>query len=334
MRIIKWFEIQLALGVGLILLLGSSLGDTSKPRMQVQRDAATGQYRILDTGQPVLQYNPATRLAVSPLDTFGPAANSLEELRQMRDAVNAAGVKTVVGFVLRWNPLFQNIKKLIAAETLGELFYVETDYQSYNSAWWGGWEQGRRRDLSHSAMAVAGCHAVDSLRWFAAPGETETADPIEVFAYAGGKRKGKTHQYNPITNEWSEQPPMEYDGLEVILVRFSNGVLGKVSVNFEGIQPYTFPLSIFGDRGTIKNNQRFAPSSPEQNQWQEIPGICPDSSDVTHHPFQGEIDHFVHCLQNNVESHCNLADAIKTHEIFFAAQQCYGTGQPVKLPLL
>ena len=42
-----------------------------------------------------------------------PAANSLEELRQMRDAVNAAGIKTVVGFVLRWNPLFQNIKKLI-----------------------------------------------------------------------------------------------------------------------------------------------------------------------------------------------------------------------------
>ena len=29
-----------------------------------------------------------------------PAANSLEELRAMRDAVNSAGVKTVVGFVL------------------------------------------------------------------------------------------------------------------------------------------------------------------------------------------------------------------------------------------
>ena len=107
-----------------------------------------------------------------------PAANSLDELRQMRDAVNAAGVKTVVGFVLRWNPLFQNIKKLIAEGTLGELSYAETDYQSYNSAWWGGWEQGRRKDFSHSAMAVAGCHAVDTLRWFAAPGETEAADPV------------------------------------------------------------------------------------------------------------------------------------------------------------
>ncbi len=68
-----------------------------------------------------------------------PAANSLEQLRQMRDAVNAAGVKTVVGFVLRWNPMFENIKKLIADGTMGELYYVETDYQSYNSGWWGGW---------------------------------------------------------------------------------------------------------------------------------------------------------------------------------------------------
>jgi len=263
-----------------------------------------------------------------------PAANSLNELRQMRDAVTAAGVKTVVGFVLRWNPLFQNIKKLIAAGTLGEVYYAETDYQSYNSAWWGAWEQGRRKELAHSAMAVAGCHAVDALRWFAAGGETEAADPTEVFAYAGGKRKGKTHQYNPVTNDWSEQSPMEYDGMEVILVRFSNGVLGKVSVNFEGIQPYTFPLSIFGDRGTIKNNQLFAPKSPEQKEWREIPGICPDSSDVSHHPFQGEIDHFIECLQNDVESHCNLTDAVKTHEIFFAAQKCYETEKPVQLPLL
>ena len=262
-----------------------------------------------------------------------PVANSLDEMRQMRDAVNAAGVKTVAGFVLRWNPLFQEIKRTIAAGTLGEVFYVEADYQSYNSAWWGGWEQGRRIDMSHSAMAVAGCHAVDALRWFAGGGESEAADPVEVFAYAGGKRKGKARQYNPVTNEWSDQPPMEYDGLEVALVRFANGAMGKVSVNFEAIQPYTFPLSVFGDRGTVRNNRLFAPQSPDETDWREIPGICPDSSDVSHHPFQGEIDHFIQCIGDDVESHCNLADAIKTHEVFFAAQQCYHTNQPVALPL-
>ena len=60
----------------------------------------------------------------------------------------------------------------------------------------------------------------------------------------------------------------------------------------------------------------------------------PDTADVTHHPFQGEIDHFVDCILNGVESHCNLEDAIRTHEIAFAALRCYETGKPVKLPLL
>ena len=263
-----------------------------------------------------------------------PVANSLEELRQMRDAVRTAGVQTVVSFVLRWNPLFQQIKRLIADNVLGEVYSVETDYQSYNSDWWGAWEQGRRKDLSVSAMAVAGCHAVDTLRWFAAPREFEAADPVEVFAYRGGRRKGKTLQFNPIECQWYEQGPMEYDGLEMVLVKFSNGVLGKVSVNFEAIQPYTFPLEIFGDKGTIRDHRLFAPQTDSGNQWTEIPGVRPDSSDVSHHPFQAEIDHFIDCLDSGVTSHCNLEDAIKTHEVVFAALKCYETNRPIELPLL
>lgn len=262
-----------------------------------------------------------------------PVGNSLDELRRMRDAVREAGVKTVVSFVLRWNPLFREIKQRIADGVLGEIFCVETDYQSYNSDWWGAWEQGRRRDLTVSALATAGCHGVDALRWFAAPGQYEAADPVEIFAYAGGKRKGKRYQYNPNRVEWYDQNPMEYDGVEMVLVRFSNGVLGKVSVNFEAIQSYTFPIEIFGDLGTIRNHRMFAPQT-HGKEWVEIPGIRPDSSDVSHHPFQDEIDHFVECIENDVESHCNLTDAMKTHEIVFAAQECYRHGHPIRLPLL
>ncbi len=60
MRSIKWFNIRFALLVGLALLNCSQVGCASKPLMQVQRDAATGQYRIFDGEQPVLQYNYAT----------------------------------------------------------------------------------------------------------------------------------------------------------------------------------------------------------------------------------------------------------------------------------
>jgi predicted dehydrogenase len=262
-----------------------------------------------------------------------PAAISLEELRRMQEAVDQAGVKTIISFVLRWNPMFQRIKKHLAAGDVGQVFSVETDYHSYNSDWWGGWEDGRRADTGLSAMAVAGCHAIDALRWFAAPGEFEAADPVEVFAWAGGRRKGETSQYNPLEETWHEGTPLEYDGLEMALVRFSNGVLGKVSVNFECIQPYAFPVRIFGDQGTIKDDRIYAPRQPGHDGWAEIPGIRPDSSDVTHHPFQAQADHFIECLQAGVESHCNLADAVKTHEVVFAALECYRTGRPVALPM-
>jgi predicted dehydrogenase len=263
-----------------------------------------------------------------------PVANRLEELRQMRDAVRQAGVRTVASFVLRWNPLFQTLKRMIADEALGQPYYVETDYLSHNGSWWSGWNDGRTLAQGVSAMLVAGCHAVDALRWFAAPGEFEAATPVEVFAMRGGYRKGSSREYQPQTHTWSEgAPPMEYDGLEVLLVKFSNGTLGKVSVNMDCIMPYRFPVRIFGNQGSVFDNRVWSHKFPGQTHWVELPCIPPESSDVRHHPFQGEIDHFVECIRAGRESHCNLEDVIQTHEIVFAALQSYATGQPVRLPL-
>jgi predicted dehydrogenase len=264
-----------------------------------------------------------------------PLGNSLAELQQMRQAVRQAGVKTVVSFVLRWNPLFRMLKTMIADNALGNLYYIEADYLSHIGSWWSGWIDTYTAKHGISSMLVAGCHAVDALRWFAAPGEFNAANPVEVWAISGGYRKGQTREYNPLTNTWRQDaPPMEYDGLEVALVKFDNGVLGKVSVNFDCIMPYRFPISIFGDRGSVLDNRIWSHKYPGQKDWIELPTILPDSSDVAHHPFQAEIDHFVECLQRNVESHCSLEDAIKTHEVVFAALQCYQTRQPVSLPLL
>lgn len=263
-----------------------------------------------------------------------PIANSLEEMKSMLSAVKKAQVKTIVSFVLRWNPLFQTIKKMIADDFLGDLYFAETDYQSNIASWWSGFEAARKKDTGVSAAIVAGCHAIDSLRWFAEKEEFKAARPVEVFAYSGGWRKGSDTEYDYTTKTWRKgAPPLEYDGFEVLLVKFENGTLGKVSVNFDSIMPYTFPIEIFGDRGSIKDNRIWSHKFPGQTGWVEIPTILPDTAEVTHHPFQGQMDHFVECILEDKESHCNLEDAIVTHEIAHAALRCYETGQPVKLPL-
>ena len=263
-----------------------------------------------------------------------PVGISMEELQLMRNAVHAAGVKTIVSFVLRWNPLFQTIKALSADGAFGRIYSVEADYLSHNGSWWSGWNETCTLRNGVSAMLVAGCHAIDALRWFTAPGEFQAADPIEVFAMSGGYRKGRGDSYDPMANRWVEGvSPMEYDGLEIALVKFGNGVIGKVSVNFDCVMPYRFPIRIYGDKGTVLDNRIWSHKFPGQKGWIDLPAIQPDSVDVSHHPFQARMDHFIECLEEDVESHSNLDDAIKTHEVVFAALLSRETGKPVCLPL-
>lgn len=260
-----------------------------------------------------------------------PVANSMEEILDIEQAVKRAGVKTVVSFVLRWNPLFQVLKRMIADDFLGNLYCVETSYQHYLGSIWGSWEVGRTQEKGVSAFLVAGCHAVDALRWFAGRGEEEAVRAQEVFAFSGGYRKGQTAEWNYQTGTIQENTlPMEYDGFEIALARLENGVIGKVSVHFDCVQPYAFPIEIYGDRGSVKNNKVWSHKFKGQTDWVEIPTICPDSGSVTHHPFQGEIDHFVECIQRDRDSHCDISDAVFTHEIIFAALECYRRQTPIR----
>ncbi len=57
-----------------------------------------------------------------------PIALTWSDMQAMHKAVKEAGVKTIVGFVLRWHPLFVTLKELMTQQALGKLFYAEADY--------------------------------------------------------------------------------------------------------------------------------------------------------------------------------------------------------------
>ncbi|HIE47919.1 TPA: Gfo/Idh/MocA family oxidoreductase [Candidatus Bipolaricaulota bacterium] len=246
-----------------------------------------------------------------------PIALNLEELKALRDAIREAKVKSVVSFVLRWNPFFESVKALINAGALGRIYYTEVDYWSHIDTWWSGFEWARRKDTGGSALLVAGCHAIDAVRWFVGDEATE------VTAYA---------------SRWDER--WEFPATIVGIIKFRNGVLGKSCTTFECRMPYNFNIDILGDKGTVRyNGERSARVwsevlFPEQTGWTEIHTILPDTAEVTHHPFQAEIDHFVECILNDVESHCNVEDAVKSHELCIACDISAAEGHPVKLPLL
>lgn len=242
-----------------------------------------------------------------------PIAIDLDNLHALADAVRRAGVRTVVSFVLRWNPLFETIKAQLADGLIGNVFYAEVDYLHGIGPWYKQYEWNIKKGIGGSSLLTAGCHAVDGLRWFV------QKDAVEISAYANFSPK------NPLK--------YEYEPNSVTIIKFADGTLGKVASSVECVMPYVFNIELLGDLGTIRNNQVFSRRWPGQKGWATVPTILPDSGDVTHHPFIGEVNHFVECILAGRESHCNVADAVKTHEICLATEISAREGRPVKLPL-
>ncbi len=242
-----------------------------------------------------------------------PVALDLAGMRELQKAVKDAGVRTVVSFVLRWNPLFETIRALIADGVVGKLFYGEVDYFHGLGPWYAQYDWNIKKSIGGSSLLTAGCHAVDGVRWFVGK------RAVEVFAYAN------TSPQNPLA--------YEYEPNSLTLVKFENGTIAKVASSVECVQPYVFNIVLLGDQGSIRNNQVFSKRWTGQKGWATIPTILPDSGDVTHHPFREEIDHFVDCIQKGCESHANLEDAALTHEICFASEISAREKRPVSLPL-
>ena len=242
-----------------------------------------------------------------------PIAIDLEGLRALREAVREAKVKTVVSFVLHWNPSFLNTKRLLERGAIGKLYYAECDYWHGVSDWYSGWEWARKKDSGGSSFLFAGCHAVDAIRWFVG------SEIVEVAAFSGG---------------WDDR--YEYPATEVAIIKFENGVIGKLSSSLDCVMPYSFNVDLLGDKGTIRDNRIWAPELfPGQNGWATVPCILPDSGDVEHHPFEGEIDHFIDCVLGDQESEVNIEDAVHTHEACIAMDMSAERGgELVKLPLL
>ncbi|MHC4741677.1 MAG: Gfo/Idh/MocA family protein, partial [Planctomycetota bacterium] len=207
-----------------------------------------------------------------------PVALTPEDVRKELDAVRKSGVKTIVSFVLHWNPLLMTIDSLIdrGEEVFGDIFMVQVDY--LNRTWLTPEEKWyASREKTASALLLSGCHAVDALRWFA------RSEAEEVFAY-------QTKTANPI----------EFPGTISVNVQFENGRVGRTATTLDAQMPYEFNIRVFGTEGTLRNNELFAPKLfPGQDDFVKIPCILPDSKDVTHHPFQGEASHFLDCIIND-----------------------------------
>ena len=241
-------------------------------------------------------------------------ALKLDECSEMIAAAKAAETKMMVGQICRYTPGFVAAKKLIDRGEIGELFFVETeyahDYSKIDMPW-------RLDPLRHGFLG-GGCHAVDLARWIA-------GDPEEVFAYANHKML----------------PKYPTDDCTVAVMKFPNGVIGKVFVSTGCKRNYTMRSVFYGTKGTIitdntsnhmtvfkdgvGNGETLFADLPQSH---AIPIEYPVT--VNNHNAAGELDEFVDCIVNDRPIRTTAQEGAKTVIASLAAVKSSKTGMPVR----
>ena len=237
-----------------------------------------------------------------------PIAITMTDAKKQLAAVKKNNVKTLVSYVLHWNPLLMTIDRLIDEGALGNIFMVEVDYM--HRIWMTSEEKWyASREQSGTAILTGGCHAIDALRWFA------RSEVEQVTAY-----------------QVQTENPIEYPGTISVNVKFNDGKIGRSTTTFDAQMPYRFNIGVYGTEGSVRNDEVFAPKLfPGQNNFMKIPCILPDSGDVAHHPFRGEVAHFLDCIIDDKQPFPDLVDAVKTHAVCCAADQSAQTGELITL---
>lgn len=208
-----------------------------------------------------------------------PLANREEDVLAMVEAARRAGPRLAiqVGYILRFNPVFEEVHRLCATGALGEVYYLEGDYIHNLIYQKNQWDRvtGRNWYLEQERpMVGGGSHPLDLLRWFSGKEVTQVYGYSNRFAF----------------------PEMRHDDCQVCLYRFADGSMAKVAALYGprcAMAPF-YNLRVYGTRGTVERDT-VALSRGEDDVH---PAYAPVAADrVSGHPYLPEIRDWLQAIR-------------------------------------
>lgn len=242
-----------------------------------------------------------------------PLALNWADCQEIEKATKAAGVKTCVCFECRYSSQFLATKSVIDRGLLGKIHYGEVDYYHGIGPWYGQFRWNTRKDAGGSSLLSAGCHALDALL-LCMSGEVESVS------------SAATRSANADFSKY------EYPTSTVTILKFRDGRIGKVASIIDCLQPYYFHVHLVGSEGSLLDNKFHSTQLAGLNKanWSELSMKMLDSGDVSDHPYQTQFQAFFDALEGGKEMPLtNLAEAMRSHEIIFAADRAAETGTTV-----
>lgn len=233
-----------------------------------------------------------------------PLALKRADAAEMVRAADDSGRKLMVGQICRYTPAFEKAKALIDAGTIGEVYFIESEYAHDYMYLCDTW----RADPDRHGVIGGGCHAVDLIRWL-------VGDPKEVFAYGMHKLL----------------PQVAYDDATIAVMKFDDNTAGKVFVSTGCKRDYTMRTLIYGTKGTVICDN----TSPEmtlftvgENGMAGAPQKIP--VEVNNHNAPKEFEAFATAILNDQPVLTDAREGAKTVAVCRAIVESSVTGKIVK----
>ena len=238
-----------------------------------------------------------------------PIARELADGKEMIEATRKAGVKFMVGHVLRFFHEYVTAKRIIASGAIGKPVMVRTTRAAGHPQGWSNW---------YSNVQMAGgvpldliIHDLDFLRWC-------FGDVDHIYA------KGLTY---------SNIPDVDYT---LATIRFKNDVIAHVEGSWTHPSGFFVRLEVAGDGGLFEFDSRT--SSPLKIATKASKsgggGVEVPQNPVMESPYMIELRHFVKCVMDGREPEVTGEDALRAVEMSLGILKSIETGKPVKFPLI
>lgn len=232
-----------------------------------------------------------------------PLALTREDIKEIVRVSDECDAKFMVGQICRFTPAFEKAKEIIEAGTIGELYFIESEYAHDYMKLCDDW----RADPNRHGVIGGGCHAVDLIRWLA-------GDPKEVFAYG-------THRLLPMVS---------YDDATVAVMKFDDNLMGKVFVSTGCKRDYTMRTVIYGTKGTIICDN----TSPTMTLFvTDDEGVTKEPQtievQVNNHNAAKEFEVFADAIINDKPVITDAREGAKTVAVCLAIVESAKTGKPV-----
>ena len=233
-----------------------------------------------------------------------PMATTIDDCQRMVRAARHSNVVLAVGMVLRTNPNFRRLRRMVEEGFFGDIFCVEGTYNTSHLRSPGAQEAIPRK--WSRAFACSATHTLDLMRWYA-------GEVVEATAYA---------------NEDRALPGSGgYDEFIGALYRFESGAVGMLSAtwadNYDCYPDYD--IGIHGSRATLKNGRLYLSSAPgvqEDAGWEEVAG----------HPYDPEAHAFVDAVVSGGRPVVDGEEGARTTVAVICGVQAAQQGRPVRVP--